>query len=107
MTLFDNVQVEWGTSNLQKNNILNIWTAHVSSCLSYIVECEAILSMQEKLIAQRFYRNCDRYRFIVTRAMLRSLLAHIIGITPPEVIILKGRYGKPFLAAIPTKNRII
>jgi len=49
----------------------------------------------------RFVRAEDRHRFGVTRAMLRKLLAEVLGRPPPAVTFAVNRFGRPRLADDP------
>src|SRR2546429_7722082 len=57
-----------------------------------------LLSDRERERAGRFAFDVDRNRFIVTRALLRQLLAARLGARPEAVEIASGKRGKPALA---------
>jgi 4'-phosphopantetheinyl transferase len=64
-------------------------------------EAEALartLSREETARAQRFGTDSLRRRWIVGRATLRLLLAQALGIAPSDVVLARGRRGRPQLA---------
>jgi phosphopantetheinyl transferase len=56
-----------------------------------------LLSDEERHRAEAFGSDRDARRFIVSRAVLRSLLSGVIGIPASELKFLKGPNGKPAL----------
>lgn len=58
----------------------------------------AVLSTPERLRAARFRFAADRIRCVVSRASLRRLLAHYLGLDPRDVALAEGPHGKPILA---------
>lgn len=59
---------------------------------------EHVLNETERARAQRFAFMRDRHRFQMSRWMLRSILASLLGMKPALVPIEIGEHGKPFLA---------
>jgi 4'-phosphopantetheinyl transferase len=57
----------------------------------------ALLSVDEKVRAQRFHQQQDQVRSIVTRAALRRLLAERVMSSPHALRIEEESYGKPRL----------
>ena len=57
-----------------------------------------LLSNEERERAARFAFEPERRRYIVTRALLRQLLAARLGIPPEAVELAAGARGKPALA---------
>jgi len=58
-----------------------------------------LLSLDERIRAERFYFERDRKRFVVGRGILRGILGCYLGIEPSCVQFSYGAYGKPALAA--------
>jgi 4'-phosphopantetheinyl transferase len=56
------------------------------------------LSDAERARAARFYRPCDRERFVAGRGLMRAILARYLGRAPAEVAFLYRTRGKPALA---------
>jgi 4'-phosphopantetheinyl transferase len=65
----------------------------------------ALLNADEKLRWQRFIHAHDRQRFLLTRALARTVLAQYLGEPDPaQVAFTAGAYGKPALAVSSTIN---
>lgn len=62
-------------------------------------DAEAALTGDEMARADRFRFECDRRRFVVTRAAVRQVLGRYAGVAPTEVRFRLGDHGKPALAA--------
>lgn len=56
-----------------------------------------LLSAPERARAAAFAFEADRARFVAGRAVLRGLLATILGVAPAALILSQGRFGKPYL----------
>jgi 4'-phosphopantetheinyl transferase len=56
---------------------------------------EHLLTPEELSKANRYLRPADRLRFIVSRGMLRVLLAQYLEMEPGDIAILTGKNGKP------------
>jgi 4'-phosphopantetheinyl transferase len=61
-------------------------------------ELESGLSAEEALRAARFRTEELRHRFIVTRAVLRSVLGRCLAVAPAQVRFAANATGKPHLA---------
>jgi 4'-phosphopantetheinyl transferase len=59
----------------------------------------AMLSPEERAIASGFDSFDRRRSYIAAHALLRSILGHIAGVAPNEVVFRYGRRGKPELAS--------
>ena len=57
----------------------------------------SLLSNYEKNVANNFYFDYLRVRYIVRRGMLRCLLSQNVSIPPKAIKIELGEYGKPYL----------
>ena len=62
-------------------------------------DAEAALTGEEIARADRFRFECDRRRFVVSRAAVRQVLGRYAGVAPAEVRFRVGDHGKPALAA--------
>jgi len=62
---------------------------------------EALLSTDEKVRWQRFRQADDRRRFLLTRALLRTVLGDHRGQAPHELEFTVDRWGKPQLVSMP------
>jgi 4'-phosphopantetheinyl transferase len=56
---------------------------------------KTILSADEQLRAGRFHRLLDRHKFIKTRGMLRTILAHYLSTSAASINFVYSSYGKP------------
>ncbi|ALS61809.1 4'-phosphopantetheinyl transferase family protein [Pandoraea norimbergensis] len=56
------------------------------------------LDAEELARAGRFRYDVDRYRFAMTRSVLRELLGEYTGVRPASVGFTLGQYGRPELA---------
>jgi len=83
----------------QHSGMINIWNIAVESQLRYITRLEGVLTPDEKAQAARFHQKKDALQFIVTRAVLRFLLADRLSCRPEEVdIITAAEHHKPQLS---------
>jgi 4'-phosphopantetheinyl transferase len=57
----------------------------------------AMLTEREKAQEQRFYFATDRRRYLVARALVRTILSRYISIDPAALIFSTNAYGKPHL----------
>ena len=57
------------------------------------------LSADEIQRANRFYRACDRQRYVAARDLLRSILSLYVGDDPQNLRFTYGSHGKPALLA--------
>jgi 4'-phosphopantetheinyl transferase len=60
---------------------------------------ERLLSPDERLRWQRFLRETDRRRFLLARALTRTVLGELVGIAPAELVFTQGPFGKPCLSS--------
>src|SRR5262245_2548692 len=84
---------------------VQVWCAHLDE-----VSDEAcgyrLLSSEEKNRAGRFVFRDDRRRYIVSHAILRSVLASHLLVLPEELQFSRGPNGKPALMTIPGHPRV-
>lgn len=80
---------------------LHIWTAALSGSVEQLAYFDSLLTVDEKVRAQRFYFERDRNRYIFARGTLRTLLAVYLGLEPPKIPIIYGPIGKPALGPVP------
>jgi len=79
-----------------KSNI-DIWRILISSKLHLIDDFAKILSSDEHARASRYHQEKDRQRFIVSRVVLRFLLARYSDNNPEKIEFETGLNKKPFL----------
>ncbi|MFC5475601.1 4'-phosphopantetheinyl transferase family protein [Paraherbaspirillum soli] len=66
-----------------------------------------LLSAEERRRAQRFLRERDRHRYLVTRALVRTVLSRFTGVAPASLIFKENRYGKPALCGMDFDKRTL
>lgn len=77
--------------------ILHLWQRYLDASPAEVNACYELLSVEEKERAQRFRIERPRSAFVLTRGMLRMMLAHYLGGKPHEVQFRYEGQGKPFL----------
>jgi 4'-phosphopantetheinyl transferase len=80
--------------------IIELWMTHPSQCVvqGLMATYEALLSPPEKAQWQRFHFERDRHRYLVTRALVRSVLSKLTRTSPEALQFSAGSQGKPYLA---------
>lgn len=64
---------------------------------STLAAAAGLLSDDERARRDRFVFDRHRHRFAATRAMLKIILGHYVGVMPTELRFVYGRHGKPSL----------
>jgi 4'-phosphopantetheinyl transferase len=77
----------------------HIWRASLNLPPFALEKLFSVLTADEQLRADRFYRTSDRNRFIAARGILRRLLSGYLKIAPDVVSLDYNPHGKPLLAA--------
>ena len=57
----------------------------------------SVLSRDELGRSERYHFDCDRRRFVVTRAWIRSVLGDYVGCEPASLVFRLSQFGKPSL----------
>jgi 4'-phosphopantetheinyl transferase len=78
---------------------VHLWWARVSEAEPHLDLLRRTLNSEELERAARFRVEGAARRFVVTRAVLRSLLGRTTGVDPAAVDFAYGEHGKPRLAA--------
>lgn len=76
---------------------VHLWLISFERIADTIGEMSRLLSHDEGTRAARFYFERDRRRFILSRGILRMLLALYLSVDPHKVRFCPGTYGKPNL----------
>lgn len=76
---------------------LDLWLAPEPPDLAPAVAASwaALLSADERLRWQRFARADDRQRFLLVRALVRTVLARELGVPPQDLVFQADIHGKP------------
>ena len=78
---------------------VHLWWARVSEAEPHLDLLRRTLNSEELERAARFRVEGAARRFVVARAVLRSLLGLATEVDPAEVVFAYGEHGKPRLAA--------
>lgn len=70
-----------------------------------LAEYRSLLSEEERQRQMRFYFERDRHRYLVTRAMVRTVLSKYSDVAPRDWRFAVNDYGKPSIAAEHTQAR--
>lgn len=76
---------------------IEVWLLEFDVGLSVSDSELALLSVEERVHAQRFRRHEDRVRSVATRAALRRLLGAQLMLPPDQLRFVVNAYGKPRL----------
>lgn len=76
---------------------IHLWRAFLDPIAADAPRAVKLLSADERGRALRLVRELDRDRFIMGRAILRTLLAGYLGVGSGEVGLEPGPFGKPCL----------
>lgn len=76
---------------------LHIWRSKISNNLKNLDYYWRSLSKDEQIRAKEFYFSKDKINYIISRGILRNIIASYIGICPIEVQFEYTEYGKPYL----------
>ncbi|RKR81215.1 4'-phosphopantetheinyl transferase [Mucilaginibacter gracilis] len=92
--------IEWvnadnNTFNLTTYN--DVWRIFISSVISQMERFWSLLSAHERERANRYYREADKQRFIISRAVLRVLLGKYLNADPSLLSFKEGPNKKPYL----------
>ena len=79
------------------SGVVQVWLAPLSASPSKVEQLRSSLSPDEIERAERFHFRQHRDRFVVARALLRSVLARYLDADPAELRFRYGLHGKPAL----------
>lgn len=83
---------------------LHIWSFPLDQPKAHREQLWQTLAPDEKERAGRFYFDKDRFRYSVSRGVLRVLLGNYLTLRPKEVQFCYGEHGKPELAKRHERN---
>jgi len=80
--------------------IIELWITRPSQCVAQglMGAYEALLSPAERVQWQRFHFERDRHRYLVTRALARTVLSKLTGTVAEALQFNVGAQGKPHLS---------
>ena len=76
---------------------LHLWRARCDEGLEPLQHYQELLSADERERAGRFAIDGARRDFIVSRGMLRELLAAYLNVRPADIVLRYGIHGKPHI----------
>lgn len=79
------------------SSTVHVWRARLDFGHPVASHLTGLLSRQERERAARFAVSEDRHRFLMTRALLRTLLARYTGCEATRLVLANGPRGKPEL----------
>jgi 4'-phosphopantetheinyl transferase len=79
---------------------IHVFVAFLDECRSdrLLEEYRRVVDPEELARASRFYFERDRHRFLVTRAMSRTLLSRYTGVPANELRFTSNAFGRPAIA---------
>lgn len=83
---------------------VHVWSASTNVDEKQLQYLQAIISEDEQKRAARFYFEKDSIQFIVTRGLLRMILAYYLDQSPEEFRFSYNKHGKPSLEGINNNN---
>lgn len=78
-------------------NQVHIWSASITNHENRLPVYWSFLTNEEKEKAQKFKFLKDKNCFVIAKGILRKLLASYLSLSPKEINLKLGEYGKPFL----------
>ncbi len=83
-----------------KRDEIHVYSVDFTSVIECLDDFDKILSDEEKNRAARFHFEKDRNNFVLSRGILKSILAHYLQKKPQDIIFQFNDYGKPFLTEV-------
>ncbi|MFE4104961.1 4'-phosphopantetheinyl transferase family protein [Almyronema epifaneia] len=80
---------------------VQVWCGSLQITSARLALYSPLLSAVEQARARQFRIDGDRDRFILSRGMLRQILAARLGCAPAELVFAYGEFGKPYLVNSP------
>jgi 4'-phosphopantetheinyl transferase len=80
---------------------IHLWCATLGDFYSELPRFRATLSLDERVRAGGFHSSDDRDAFVLSRGILRQLLALYLGRDASTIDFTYGRFGKPEVTGVP------
>lgn len=90
---------ETAVPKLQQDEI-HVWRTRLEDEPEKVEKFRRILSPDELERAERFRFDKNRNEYVVSRGILRNLLASYLGALPQELNFVYSQYGRPSLAGV-------
>lgn len=81
-------------------NTVNVYSIAISHYLNSLKWLYSLLSAKEKAQSKKFFTVDLTNRYIITRAVLRNILAKHLGTLPQDLEFVRNSYGKPFVRGV-------
>jgi 4'-phosphopantetheinyl transferase len=78
-------------------NAIHVWSGRIAAGEDCFLDLYASLSQDEIEKANRLHFEKDRRSYMISRGLLRSILAAYLGLEPSEIEFQYSTHGKPFL----------
>ena len=85
---------------------VHVWTEIVSRESHKVPEAKHLLSSTEISRADRFLRKLDHDRYVISHALVRTILSQYLGISPEDLAFTTDQFGKPQLAPSNNPDRL-
>jgi 4'-phosphopantetheinyl transferase len=85
---------------------IHLWLADYSEIedQSLHAACRRLLNDVERAQEPRFYFARDRLRYLITRALLRTVLSRYAPVAPESWVFSTNAYGRPEIANVETRD---
>ncbi len=79
---------------------IDLWAAFPREITAQplLADYKSVLSASERTRMMRFVRPVDQHRFLITRALTRSVLARYLDLDARNLTFDKNKYGRPHLS---------
>ena len=96
------IQSSWTVQPVSKElnlaaDELHIWRAKVSENIDNLAHYRCLLSQDEQEKASLFHFVEDKYRYIIARGILKTLIGEYINSAARSIPLRYSEYGKPYL----------
>ncbi len=87
----------WGRANHPTPDEIHVWLAFYDQITDERLHgaYRETLNVAEKVQEPRFYFERDRRRYLITRALVRTVLSRYVSIDPRECVFSTNAYGRP------------
>jgi 4'-phosphopantetheinyl transferase len=85
-----------GTNVTAHDDAIDLWIADDQALDAGLqARCRRLLTAEERAQEQRFHFVRDQRRYLVTRALVRTVLSRYVGVAPEDWRFVQNRYGRP------------
>lgn len=79
---------------------IHLWLAYLDEITDprLLAEYQLLLSREELQKQRRFYFEADRHRYLVSRAMMRTVLSRYAKVAPRDWMFVVNAYGRPSIS---------